>query len=217
MPRMPGTMTLDRAIAIAATAHEGQWRNDEGTGDPYVLHPIALMMRLQSSDARMAAVLHDVVDDCEGWTFERLEAEGCPETVMDALRLLTHIDPSPDFKTKRDDETLDTFFQRLEDDYLAYVTRLANHPIARQVKWADLEDNIGDGYPTRTKDRNDPQRFEARMRRYKKAKQILIDHWPHDPTHPSAARFCSTGVGEAASLFSIRDKDGNKVEIRRDT
>jgi hypothetical protein len=209
-------MTLERAIAIAATAHEGQWRNDEGTGDPYVLHPIALMMRLESAEARMAAVLHDVVEDCEGWDFDRLKAEGCPPAVLAALRLLTHVHPTSDFATKRDDESLEAFFQRIEDDYLDYVRRLADHPIARQVKWADLEDNIGDGYPTRTKDRNDPQRFEARMQRYRKAREILIDHWPHDPTHPSAGRFCSSGMGEFLQSFSVRDPDGNPIDLRRD-
>ena len=71
--------------------------------------------------------------------------EGGTADVMEALHLLTHLEPEPGFNTKRDDETLETFFHRLEVDYLAYIERLADHPIARAVKWADLNDNIGDG------------------------------------------------------------------------
>ena len=36
-------------------------------------------------------VLHDVVEDCPGWTFERLEAEGFSASVIEALRLVTKI------------------------------------------------------------------------------------------------------------------------------
>jgi hypothetical protein len=213
MCEMPNTMTLERAIAIAAEAHQGVWQNDKADNLPYILHPLTLMMQMHTPATRMAAVLHDVIEDCDDWTFERLETEGCPPDVMEAIRLLTHLEPEPKFKTKRNDETLNEFFQRLEHDYLQYVTRLADNSIARMVKWSDLRDNIGDGYPTRECDRKDRPQFDARMQRYHKAKEILIDHWPQDPTHPSAGRFCDSGLGEFMSNWSVTDKDGNPVDI----
>ena len=66
--------TLERAIEIAAKNHAGQL--DKG-GQPYVLHPLRLMLAVQGSHERMAAVLHDVVEDTSV-TLEDLAAEGFP-------------------------------------------------------------------------------------------------------------------------------------------
>ncbi|MAU44767.1 MAG: hypothetical protein CMP09_08090 [Yangia sp.] len=46
-------------------------------------------MILSASDSSALSILHDVVEDCQGWTFERLEEEGLSPTVLDALRLVT--------------------------------------------------------------------------------------------------------------------------------
>lgn len=58
-------MTLERAIAFATKAHEGQTRRYDGT--PYILHPIEVMTLLQTrgfrGDILIAAVLHDVLED----------------------------------------------------------------------------------------------------------------------------------------------------------
>jgi (p)ppGpp synthase/HD superfamily hydrolase len=109
--------TLERAIALAAAAHAGQ-KNKEGS--PYILHPIRVMMRVDDAEARIAAVLHDVVEDTE-WTIERLRAEGFSEAVLAAVDSLTH---------------------REGEDYFAYVARAGANPLARRVKLADLEDNM---------------------------------------------------------------------------
>ena len=69
---------LERALRVAHEAHSGQTRKG-GVAVPYVLHPIhaALMgARLGADDETLQAiVLHDVVEDCEGWTLERLQEE----------------------------------------------------------------------------------------------------------------------------------------------
>jgi (p)ppGpp synthase/HD superfamily hydrolase len=109
--------TLERAILIAAQAHLGQ--RDKG-GAPYILHPLRMMMRMESEDAMMAAVLHDVVEDSD-WTLEQLRAEGFSEDVLQAVDCLT----------RRDDESYDEF-----------VARAQANAIARRVKIADLEDNM---------------------------------------------------------------------------
>lgn len=108
--------TLERAIAIAAMAHEGQV---DKAGMPYVLHPLRMMLRVDTPEARMTAVLHDVVEDT-AVTLDQLRAEGFPEAVVDAVEVLT----------KRDGE-----------DYDAFIRRVAPNSIARKVKLADLRDN----------------------------------------------------------------------------
>lgn len=77
---------LDRAIQIAVQAHSGQ---KEKKGRPYLLHPIRLMLKMQSKLEMMAATLHDVVEDTE-WTPEDPRGEGFPEAVLEAMDCLTH-------------------------------------------------------------------------------------------------------------------------------
>lgn len=108
--------TLEHAIALAAQAHAGQI---DKAGAPYILHPLRVMLRCATNEQRMAAMLHDVVEDC-GITLERLRAEGFPDAVVRAVEALT----------KRDGE-----------DYDAFVRRAGADPIARIVKLADLADN----------------------------------------------------------------------------
>ncbi len=59
--------TLDRALALAATAHRLQLR--KGSGVPYIAHPahvaILLIKHGFAEAAVVAAVLHDVVEDTE--------------------------------------------------------------------------------------------------------------------------------------------------------
>lgn len=77
-------------------------------------------MRCVSPDAKIAALLHDVVEDTEV-TFDDLQAEGFSATVLSALRLLTHAKDVP---------------------YEDYVQRVAVNATATEVKLADLEDNM---------------------------------------------------------------------------
>jgi (p)ppGpp synthase/HD superfamily hydrolase len=109
--------TLEKAILIAADAHLGQ---RDKAGAPYILHPLRMMMRMESEAAMMAAVLHDVVEDSD-WTLEQLRGEGFSEEILQAVDCLTH----------RDGETYDEF-----------VERVRANAIASQVKIADLEDNM---------------------------------------------------------------------------
>ena len=58
---------LDRAIAFATEAHEGQFR--KGTQIPYILHPMeaAAIVGTMTTDNEIiaAAVLHDVIEDTD--------------------------------------------------------------------------------------------------------------------------------------------------------
>lgn len=111
-------MNLARAIEIAVSAHAGQ---TDKAGTPYILHPLRVMFAMETEDAQVVGVLHDVVEDAPDWSFERLQAEGFPDRVLDALRAVTR---SPD------------------EEYFAFVTRAARNPLGRRVKRADLRDNL---------------------------------------------------------------------------
>lgn len=109
--------TLEDAIALAARAHAGQL---DKAGQPYILHPIRVMLRLPDAMARIVAILHDTVEDTDV-TFEQLRAAGYGAEVLAAL----------DAVTRRADETYEDFVQRSAAD-----------PIGRRVKLADLADNM---------------------------------------------------------------------------
>ena len=135
--------TLERAIALAAMAHEGQL---DKAGAPYILHPLRMMLRLETLEERIVATLHDVVEDC-GVTLDQLRAEGFSEAVIDGVDALT----------RRETET-----------YEEFVLRAKTNRIGRQVKIADLEDNSDvRRLPEVT------ERDRARMEKYKRAMDVL--------------------------------------------
>ena len=110
--------TLERALEIAAQAHRGQV---DKAGEPYLLHPIRVMLRVSGEAERVTALLHDVVEDDPSWTLDRLRTEGFPAAVVAAVDLLT---------------------KRPGEPYETLIDRAAADPIARRVKLADLEDNM---------------------------------------------------------------------------
>lgn len=80
--------TLDKAIRIAARAHEGQ---QDRYGAPYFLHPLRVMARVTTDEERMAAILHDVIEDSE-WTLDDLRKEDFAVVVLQAVDDLTRRD-----------------------------------------------------------------------------------------------------------------------------
>lgn len=110
--------TLESAIILATRAHAGQV--DKG-GQPYILHPLRVMLDLQAKgyedDTLVAAVLHDVLEDTEtsGWDLVEFGL-----VVIDTVRALT--------KTR-------------EEMYPDYIKRVSRSPLARVIKLADLRDN----------------------------------------------------------------------------
>jgi len=140
--------TIERALQIAARAHEGQ-RDKEGL--PYVLHPLRVMMGVQGEEAQIVAVLHDVVEDTPV-TLDDLRQAGFREEVLAAVECVTH---------------------RKDEPYAEYVVRCKANEVARRVKLADLGDN---SRLDRTILR--PQRLQqdlARIRRYALSYKFLAD------------------------------------------
>jgi len=136
--------TLNRAIAIAAEAHAGQM---DKAGAPYILHPLRVMLQVDGASARIAAVLHDVVEDSD-ITLDALAKEGFSEEVLSALEALT----------KRPGES------RIEAAY-----RAAADPIARVVKLADNTDNSDLSRIT-----SPSAKDYAHLEQYKQVRAILL-------------------------------------------
>jgi len=135
--------TFERAIEIAARAHAGV---RDKSGEPYLLHPLRMVLRVSSPDERTAAALHDVVED-SAWTIEDLRAEQFPPAVIAAVDALT----------KRPGES------RMEA-----ARRAGADPIARRVKLADLADNMDPGRIA------EPTRQDlARIEEYRAVKEYL--------------------------------------------
>jgi (p)ppGpp synthase/HD superfamily hydrolase len=109
--------TLEDAIMLAVEAHQGQ---RDKIGQPYILHPLRVMFRLDTEPERIVGVLHDVIEDTK-YTAEDLRKMGHSEETIEAL----------DCVTRREGESYETF-----------VLRSKTNPIARKVKLADLEDNM---------------------------------------------------------------------------
>lgn len=109
--------TLERAIEIAARTHAGQV---DKAGQPYILHPLRLMLAVTTQHERMTAVLHDVVEDTP-ITLDDLKSEGFPTEVLEAVHALTKTDG---------------------ESRIAAAKRAAGNTIARTVKLADVTDNM---------------------------------------------------------------------------
>lgn len=109
-------LTLEAAILCAVKAHTGQ---TDKAGAPYILHPLRVMLALETEEERIAGVLHDIAEDA-GWS--ALEEFGeLPPTIAQALDALT---------------------RRAGESYSAFIGRVAAVPLARRVKIADLRDNL---------------------------------------------------------------------------
>jgi (p)ppGpp synthase/HD superfamily hydrolase len=119
---------VERALRVAIDAHAGQVRKGS---EPvaYISHPfhVALMLaRLGYDDAVLqAGLLHDVVEDCEGWTIERVESEFGP-SVREIVAELTE-DKSKSWEVRK-------------RDGVNRVTRLSDGALA--VKAADKLHNL---------------------------------------------------------------------------
>jgi (p)ppGpp synthase/HD superfamily hydrolase len=108
---------LDVAIGFACKVHAGQV---DKAGQPYILHPLRIMLKFQSEDERIVSVLHDVVED--GYvSFDELRGLGFSESIINAIDCLS----------KRPGE-------RYED----FIQRLSSNKMATRVKIEDIRDNL---------------------------------------------------------------------------
>ena len=112
--------TIERALVIARDAHAGQV---DKAGRPYIEHVLRVVDAVDGEDAKIVAALHDVLEDGEGWTKQRLLDERFEPSIIRDVAILT-----------RPQKWL----------YQGYVDSIANLGSlrARAVKIADLLDNL---------------------------------------------------------------------------
>ncbi len=139
---------LEDAIALAAHWHRGQ-NYPSVQREPFILHPLRVMLQVNSDVARIIAVLHDVLEDTD-CTEDDLRRAGYSERVIEAL----------DHLTRRDGEA-----------YAAYIERIDEDALARQVKLADLADNLANN--RRLAAVSASRDIRARITRYERAIAVL--------------------------------------------
>lgn len=141
--------TLADAIRLAMERHAGQTEKPGGT--PYVLHPLRVMERVKDPEAKVVAVLHDVVEDTPT-TPDDLRRMGFPERVIQGILSVS---------------------RREGESYADFVVRAKADPLGKLVKLADLEDNFNLPRTLLRPDRLDSDL--ARLRRYALSYKFLTD------------------------------------------
>ena len=110
------TAQTKKAMKLCFRAHKKQ---TDKSGIPYVFHPIHLAEQMETEVTTVVALLHDVIEDTR-YTLKKLKKLGFSDEALDALVLLTH---------------------NKAVDYMDYVAKIKENPIAKAVKLADLKHN----------------------------------------------------------------------------
>lgn len=143
------TELTNKAMQIAYKAHHGQY---DLNGVPYIFHPYHVAEQMPDEITTCVALLHDVIEDTSV-TIEELE-QVFPSEVTEAVRLLTH---------------------EKDTEYLDYIGRIKDNPVACTVKLVDIAHNSD---MTRI---TDPNKIPAEKiihwkRKYTEAKRILEEY-----------------------------------------
>lgn len=138
---------LNTAIALASIAHSGQ---TDKAGQPYILHPLHVMMEQTTETAMVIGVLHDVLEDTDTFPGD-LRIVGISTYCMSAVEVLT--------KIKND--TYDKYIEQIIEGSLDF-------PEVIDVKLSDLTHNM-DLYRFYRKGLPLPPNFWEKHIRYAKA------------------------------------------------
>lgn len=139
---------LDKAIKLAVDSHVGQL--DKG-GNPYILHPLRVMLSMADEDDRICAVLHDVIEDSDV-TLGDLKKQGFSYEVI---------------------RTVDCLTKKTGEKYESFLDRVLSDERAIRVKIADIEDNMD-----LTRIPNASQKDFDRIKKYEQALTLLKNKLP---------------------------------------
>jgi hypothetical protein len=109
-------MNLEQAVDLARRFHAGA---TDKAGKPYIEHVLRVAEAVESPDEKLAALMHDLLEDTVLTTTD-LRCAGCPHRIVVAVEALT---------------------RRADESYSEFVIRASQDRIARVVKLADLADN----------------------------------------------------------------------------
>ena len=99
---------LQKAISIAYNSHKNQYNVN---GEPYILHPMRIMLKTKNEEQMITAVLHDVVEKSDV-ELEHLEIEGFNKDIVEAVDALS----------RKNDELYDSYISRVLKNKLAINT-----------------------------------------------------------------------------------------------
>ena len=134
---------LHKAIIIAFEAHQGQ---SSINGEPYILHPLRLLIKAKSNEERIIAILHDVIEKTN-ISLADLKNKGFDQNIISSI---------------------DSLSRRRSESYIEYIERLMQNKISVKIKLLDLADNI-----KMHSENNDNGIYDVKINQYKNAlKQI---------------------------------------------
>ena len=134
---------LHKAITIACEAHQGQ---SSINGEPYILHPLRLLIKAKSNEERIIAILHDVIEKTN-ISLADLRNKGFDQNIISSI---------------------DSLSRRRSESYIEYIERLMQNKISVKIKLLDLADNI-----KIHSENNDNGIYDVKINQYKNAlKQI---------------------------------------------
>lgn len=134
---------LNIALLIAINAHKGQL---DKSGADYISHPVFVALNMDTDEEKITALLHDVLEDSD-YTKEQLIAEGIPKNIVEAVSVLTRVNG---------------------ENYMDYIKRVSENPLAKKVKIADLKHNMDISRISKPNSKD-----IKRMNNYKKAFEFL--------------------------------------------
>lgn len=150
---METTSQESLALSIAIRAHYDQ---EDRAGMPYIWHPLRIALKMETPLERIVAILHDVVEDTFGKpnqiTLQDIHAAFSMDIVY-AVDALTRREPGmpiplspPELEAKTPIEkalgySMWKAHTGVKEDYFDYIERAGANPLARKVKFGDLEDN----------------------------------------------------------------------------
>lgn len=108
---------LQKAEDLAREAHKGK---TDKAGNDYITHPLRVSERCKTLKAKIVALLHDTIEDTYV-TPDLLRQQGFDEEIIDGVLSVT----------RNEGET-----------YAQFIERAAANAIGKEVKIADLEDNM---------------------------------------------------------------------------
>ena len=101
-------------------------------GKTYVNHLLRVSEKMTSIDGKVAGLLHDVVEDIEGVSFEDLSRLGIPDNIIEALELVT-----------KESTTKNLTKQQKLQKYNGEIDKIieSKNLLALGLKIADMSDN----------------------------------------------------------------------------
>ena len=136
----------DKAYALAKAAHAGQV---DKSGVDYIEHPVTVASFVETDTQKAVALLHDVLEDTDVTEDELRSLFG--DEITDAVVTMTHPEGMP---------------------YMEYIARIAENPLARSVKMADLRHNMDLGRLRKVTERD----LKRVREKYEPAMEYLKDH-----------------------------------------